>query len=81
VLFMVQAMLSEEDEAAVAAFIRNRGVTRCPTACVSPTQASPDPADRAALARYATDSDERTGARQRWFARAPAASPPDETKP
>jgi hypothetical protein len=39
-------------EAAVAAFIRNRGVTRCPTACLVRTQASVPAADRAALDNY-----------------------------
>ena len=46
-------MYSEEHEAAVAAFIRSNGITRCPTACALPTQAAPDPADRIALQRYA----------------------------
>ena len=45
-------MHREEHEAAVAAFIRNNGITRCPTACALPTQATPDPADRVALQRY-----------------------------
>ncbi len=38
-------------EAAIAAFIRTKGVTRCPTACVAPTHASGNPADQAALRR------------------------------
>jgi hypothetical protein len=46
-------MYREEHEAAVAAFIRRNGVTRCPTACALPTQASPAAADQAALQRYA----------------------------
>ena len=46
-------MCSEEHEAAVAAFIRSNGITRCPTACALPTQATPGPADRMALQRYA----------------------------
>ena len=46
-------MYHEEHEAAVAAFIRNNGITRCPTACALPTQASPGLADRIALQRYA----------------------------
>ena len=46
-------MCSEEYEAAVAAFIRRNGVTRCPTACALPTQAAPAAADQAALQRYA----------------------------
>jgi len=41
-----------EYEAAVAAFIRNKGITRCPTACLARTQASVPAADRAALERY-----------------------------
>jgi hypothetical protein len=47
-----QGMTSREYDAAVAAFIRNRGVTRCPTACLVRTQASVSPADRAALEQY-----------------------------
>jgi hypothetical protein len=43
---------SSEYEAAVAAFIRDRGVTRCPTACLARTQASVPAADRAALELY-----------------------------
>jgi hypothetical protein len=43
---------SSEYEAAVAAFIRNRGVTRCPTACLVRTQASVPEADRTALEHY-----------------------------
>jgi hypothetical protein len=39
-------------EAAVAAFIHNRGVTRCPTACLVRTQASVPEADRTALEHY-----------------------------
>jgi hypothetical protein len=42
-------MTLQEQEAAIAAFIRARGVTRCPTACAGPTQASVAAADRAAL--------------------------------
>jgi 3-methyladenine DNA glycosylase/8-oxoguanine DNA glycosylase len=41
-----------DDAAAIAAFIRTRGVTRCPTACAIPTQATIPAADRAALARH-----------------------------
>ena len=45
-------MSSSEYEAVVAAFIRSNGVTRCPTACLVPTQASVPAADRAALEQY-----------------------------
>ena len=54
-------MLREEHEAAVAAFIRNNGITRCPTACALPSQATSGPADRVALQRYVA---QRTGKRQ-----------------
>ena len=46
-------MNAQEHEAAVAAFIRAKGVTRCPTVCVVPTQASVAEPDRAALRRRA----------------------------
>ena len=40
-------------EAVIAEFIRTKGVTRCPTACVLPTQGSIDPANQAALENHA----------------------------
>ena len=40
-------------ESVIAEFIRTKGVTRCPTACVLPTQGSIDPADQAALEKHA----------------------------
>ncbi len=46
-------MTQQEYEAAVAAFIRTKGVTRCPTACAVPTQASVAEPDRQALRRRA----------------------------
>ena len=42
-------------KAAVDEFIRERGITRCPTACVLPTQGEVPAADRAALAEYSSD--------------------------
>jgi hypothetical protein len=58
-------------EEVVAEFIRARGVTRCPTACVSPTQGSIAAADRAALKQHATFRDRlqsaKTAARARFF--------------
>ena len=45
-------MLSADYEAAVAAFLRRKGVTRCPTVCAVPTQASVGEADRAAYRDY-----------------------------
>lgn len=44
-------MTEQEHEAAVAAFIRAKGVTRCPTVCAVRTQGSVAEADRAALRR------------------------------
>jgi hypothetical protein len=49
---LTMSLSSSEYEAAVAAFIRDRGVTRCPTACLVRTQASVPAADRAALEHY-----------------------------
>ena len=46
-------MRQEEYEAAVAAFIRSKGITRCPTACALPTQGTVSAADREALGNYA----------------------------
>ena len=71
-------MSEEEYKAAVAAFIRSKGVTRCPTACALPTQGSINDADRAALERYALARSEsrqqKIDARQRslWAYRAMA---------
>jgi hypothetical protein len=45
--------MSEADyEAAVAELLRTKGVTRCPTVCVVPTQATVAEADRAAYRDY-----------------------------
>ena len=47
--------MSDADyEAAVAAFLRKKGVTRCPTVCAVPTQATIAEADRAAYREYIT---------------------------
>jgi hypothetical protein len=45
--------MSEADyQAAVAAFLRTKGITRCPTVCAVPTQATVAEADRAAYRDY-----------------------------
>ena len=45
--------MSETDyAAAVADFLRKKGVTRCPTACAVPTHGNVTEADRAALRDY-----------------------------
>ena len=50
---ILNAHLSPGDyQAAVAEFIRHKGVTRCPTACLVRTQASVPEADRTALEHY-----------------------------
>ena len=45
----------QQDQDAIAAFIRTKGVTRCPTACAAPTQAAVDAADRRELRRRADE--------------------------
>ncbi len=52
-----QSAPAKDCEAAVAEFIRTKGVTRCPTACVLPTQGSVAAADREALEEYAVRRD------------------------
>src|SRR5215472_2216347 len=49
--------MSDEDCDVVAEFIRSRGITRCPTACVLPTQGLIAAADRIALEQYAVARD------------------------
>ena len=67
-----RGLISDKDSATeVAEFIRTKGVTRCPTACVLPTQASVAAADREALGEYealrAMRRRERMAARARQF--------------
>jgi hypothetical protein len=60
-------MPHHDRDAEIAAFIRTKGVTRCPTACVVPTQGSPDRADQAALEQYAVARELlRTKSATRW---------------
>jgi len=60
--------MSDEDCDVVAEFIRSRGITRCPTACVLPTQGLITAADRIALEQYAVARDRarRERAAARW---------------
>jgi hypothetical protein len=51
-------MTQSEYQTAIAEFIRRRGVTRCPTVCLAPTQASVDVSDRSALRRRAEQLEE-----------------------
>ena len=73
-------VIAEDDCAtAIAEFIRTKGITRCPTACVRPTQGRVGAADRAALGEHAVARDrmrrERLAARVRsfWTASMPLA--------
>jgi hypothetical protein len=52
-----QSKADKDCEAAVAEFIRTKGITRCPTACVLPTQGSVADTDREALEEYAVRRD------------------------
>jgi hypothetical protein len=58
-------------DSVIAEFIRTRGITRCPTACVLPTQGSVDAADRAALEQHAMTQERsrqtKAAARARLF--------------
>jgi hypothetical protein len=42
-------MSQSEYESAVAEFIRSKGITRCPTVCLAPTQGSVDVSEQIAL--------------------------------
>jgi hypothetical protein len=48
-----RTMSPKNYEAEIAAFIRTKGVTRCPTACAAPTQAYGSATDRDALRQRA----------------------------
>ena len=64
-------VFADDSVAAIAEFIRRKGITRCPTACVLPTQGLVGAADRAALEEYAVARDrtrrEKMAARMRSF--------------
>jgi hypothetical protein len=60
--------MPENDREAVAEFIRTKGITRCPTVCVLPTQGLVPAADRVALEGHAVERDRlrRAQAAARW---------------
>jgi len=60
--------MPEDDREAVAEFIRTKGITRCPTVCVLPTQGLVPTADRVALEEHAVERDRlrRAQAAARW---------------
>jgi hypothetical protein len=68
---IVQISFDCDSESVIAEYIRTKGVTRCPTACVVPTQGSVNDADRAALEEYRVTRDrqrrEKAAARARLF--------------
>jgi len=51
--------MPENDRDAVAEFIRTKGITRCPTACLVPTQGLVAAADRVALEEHAVARDRK----------------------
>ena len=65
-----EIMPETDCEVVVAEFIRTKGITRCPTACVLPTHGLVAAADRAALKEYAAarDRSRRARAAARWGA-------------
>jgi hypothetical protein len=79
---MKTELSAQERNAAIAAFIAQHGVKRCPTACVVPTQAAIPAADRAALKDYALGKEgarrAKTLARLRALGLASASSPRNE---
>ena len=60
--------MPENYREAVAEFIRTKGITRCPTACVLPTQGLVPAADPVALEEHAFERDRlrRAQAAARW---------------
>jgi len=69
-------------DAVIAEFIRTRGITRCPTACLLPTQGSVDAADRALLEQHAMTQEKlrlaKAAARSRLFWSAPLSTQRDK---
>ena len=61
-------IMPENECEAVAEFIRIKGITRCPTACVLPTQGLVAAADRIVLETHAVarDLSRRARAAARW---------------
>jgi hypothetical protein len=64
-------MSQSEYDAAIAAFIRSKGITRCPTACVVRTQGTVSKSDQEALQKRAVEVEIR---RIRRRARDPLAA-------
>jgi hypothetical protein len=58
-------MSRDEYEAALAAYLRSKTITHCPTVCAVPTQASAAEADRAAYRAYVAAKEAARRARQK----------------
>jgi hypothetical protein len=67
-MFVGMKHANTDTDAAVAAFIATRGVTRCPAACATRTTASVPEADRKALTEHFEEIEAR---RQAKHARSP----------
>jgi len=68
--------MSQNDyDAAIAEFLRRKGVTRCPTACVVPTRASVSDADRLALRSHEAAQEMTRLEKTRNYRQMPAAKP------
>jgi hypothetical protein len=71
-------MISDIEYAqAIAQFLSEKGVTRCPTACVVPTRACVSDADRVALRSHAETQEAVRQARRREFQQ--IISPPERS--
>ena len=75
-------MYRDEYEAAIAAFVHTKGITRCPTACALPTQGTVSAVDRAALRNYAIARSQsrrqKIAARERFLSAFRASAVSDE---
>ena len=60
-------MSETEYTKAVEEFLKKKSITRCPTACVTPTRASVAEADRAALRNYGAAREEARQAKMRNY--------------
>jgi hypothetical protein len=68
--WQIGGIMPENDSEAVAEFIRTKGITRCPTACLVPTQGLVASADRVALEEHAVARDSKRRAQIAARARA-----------
>jgi hypothetical protein len=68
--------MSQNDyDAAIAEFLQQKGVTRCPTVCAVPTRASLSEADRVALRDYAAAREAARTEKTRSYRQMLAAKP------